>query len=116
MVAYATIAELEAFTGQPAPVDAQRLLNRASTTVAYHVRAWVRTDPTTGLPLEHVDTIRDAVCAQVEYWVATSEQVDIAQQHQASNTAQGARMEPETPLAPRAHRILANAGLRNPST
>ncbi len=108
-VAYATPADLQAFTGRPNPPQVARLLERASTTVAYYVRAYIRTDRTTGQPLERAAAIRDAVCAQVEFWMSASERVDIRQWE--GPPAEGK----EHPLAHRAHLILSNAGLLNPT-
>lgn len=111
-MAYATAADLAAYTGKPAPPDADRLLERASVTVAYGITRYVRTDDA-GNPTEHVATIRDAVCAQVEYWVTTSERVDITQD--LEEPASPGRWQWDNPLAPRAARILGLAGLRNPA-
>ncbi len=75
---YVTAAEPATFTGKPAPPDAARVLERASVTVPYGIPRYVPTDDA-GNPTAHADTIRDAVCAQVEYWVTTSERVNITQ-------------------------------------
>lgn len=102
MTAYATVPQYEQYAGRPSPDDIERLLERASTTVAHAIRVYVGVDDN-GQPAKHVDTIRDAVCAQVEYWIATSERVDITDDAE------------DPPLAPRAERLLATAGLRNPT-
>lgn len=102
-MAYATEADLVAFTGKPAPTGAARLLERASTTVAGAIRAYVGLTPE-GQPARHAAVIRDAVCAQVEYWAAVSERVDVA--GEAEDTPR---------LAPRAEALLSGAGLRNPA-
>ncbi len=107
-IAYATVPELETYLGRAVPAGAARLLERASATVAFNIRAFVPTD-VLGQPTQHRATIRDAVCAQVEYWLITSERVDITQW--AGSEKEGE----EHPLAPRADRFLSNAGLRNPT-
>ncbi len=90
---YATLADLEAWYGCPVPANAKPLLELASATVARHLRIRVATDEH-GAPTEHQDTLRDATCAQLEWMSAT----DAA--------------ESEC-LAPRADRILTQAGLRS---
>lgn len=107
-MAYATIAELDAWLGRPAPLDqAPRLLERASTVVAYHVRTPVATDTTTGMPTDPDQrlSISQATCAQVEAWLASSEQGDIVDC--------GDNDKPAPPIARRALRILHQHGLTN---
>ncbi|WAL93997.1 hypothetical protein [Streptomyces sp. Je 1-369] len=67
---YATTAELEAFTGQPAPANAPRLLARASRLVSAATKAAIYDTDPAGYP---TDTdiraaFRDATCAQVAEW------------------------------------------------
>ena len=70
-MAYATTDELEVWMGRPAPDEAEILLARASTVVAYHVRRAVTTDDTTGLAIDttDADALRDATSAQVQQWL-----------------------------------------------
>jgi hypothetical protein len=74
-MALATIAQLDAWLGRPAPADASRLLDRASEVVAGAVRVKVATDDTTGLPTDPTtaQTLADATCAQVESWLDDGE-------------------------------------------
>lgn len=67
---YATPEELEAFTGQPAPEGAGRLLARASRLVDRAMVAAVYETDASGYPAaEDVrEGLRDAVCAQVAVW------------------------------------------------
>lgn len=67
---YATVEELEEFTGQPAPANAARLLARASRLVDRALIAAVYDTDTAGYPqAPEVRTgLRDAVCAQVGVW------------------------------------------------
>ncbi|MFP8960033.1 hypothetical protein ACLIYP_05590 [Streptomyces nanhaiensis] len=64
---YATTAELEAFTGEPAPAGAERLLARASRLVDRAMRSAVYETDASGYPSddEVLAGFRDAVCAHV---------------------------------------------------
>ena len=116
--AYATVAELTEFTGTQAPAQAIRLLTRASEVLDDHVITRYDVD-TDGLPTDS-DTaaaLRDAACAQVEYWAEVGEDHDIGS---LFNRAAGlghlslGALPPELGARPR--RILAVAGLLNPAT
>ncbi|MFH8792197.1 hypothetical protein [Streptomyces sp. NPDC017941] len=67
---YATTAELEAFTGQPAPANAPRLLSRASRLVSAATKAALYDTDPAGYPTdtEIRDAFREATCAQVAEW------------------------------------------------
>lgn len=104
MPAYATVVELEQFLLKPSPKQATRLLERASTLVAWYIRVPVTVDAQ-GQPTEYKTVIRDAVCAQVEYWMSAGEQADIVRW----SGQEGEQAQP--PLGPRTARILLNAGL-----
>ncbi|GAA2825347.1 hypothetical protein RMN57_13240 [Kitasatospora sp. CM 4170] len=69
---YANPDDLTAYTGQPAPADATRLLTRASQMLDSQVlrACWYVADPTTGMPTDSLvlAAFRDAACAQVEWW------------------------------------------------
>ncbi|WP_228974950.1 hypothetical protein [Streptomyces sp. DH12] len=67
---YATTAELEAYTGQPAPDNAERLLARASRLVDRAMVAAIYDVDASGYPSDPDvrEGFRDAVCAQVEVW------------------------------------------------
>lgn len=119
---YATPEQLTAWTGQPAPADAERLLRRASEDVdASLLTAVYRTDPA-GMPTDPivVEALADAACAQVEYQQATGDDGTgaVAQWDTVSigPVSLGGRKGPvraagDVDLAPRAGRALARAGL-----
>lgn len=75
MITYATEADLTTWLGSGAdvPNNAASLLRHASLLVGRAVRtARYRADTATGLPVdEHlVDALRDATCAQAQFWAA----------------------------------------------
>lgn len=115
-MAYATAVDLAAWTGQAAPPDADRLLERASTLVDSRITTWYPADET-GLPTELTvsDALSDAVCAQVEYWqTGGGEQDDIL--GPAASSDVGALSITESwsdRLAPRTFDRLRLAGLIN---
>lgn len=67
---FATPAEYEAFTGQPAPANVDRLLARASRLVSAATKAALYDTDPAGYPTDTDirDALRDAVCAQVGEW------------------------------------------------
>ncbi|MFD8611076.1 hypothetical protein [Streptomyces sp. NPDC059631] len=68
---YATPDQLAAYTGQPAPADAERLLTRATRFLDQNVlkACWYDTDDD-GMPTapELRDALQEAVCIQVAWW------------------------------------------------
>ncbi len=124
MRAYATGEQLADYTGAPQPVDAARLLARASELVNDHTLTAVYDIDTDGNPTRSdvVDALRKAVCAQVEFWVASDEEDDILGPLQgmssgATQQQYGAGENRATPmyLAPRAARHLRAGGLMSAS-
>lgn len=114
MKAYANAADLTAWLGATAPADADRLLARASAVVEERVLTGYTADAD-GNP---VDTdlqawLRDAACAQVEFWMLVTEQHDIAGIGGNLSVEGMSHALPGT-CAPRALRILDEAGLRSP--
>lgn len=114
--AYATEAELTAFVGS-AVSDGARLLERASELVDSHVVATYDVDSSTDLPTDTdvAAALRDATCAQVEFWVEVGEDHDIS--GMAGRDVSIGRLSIDKlpdELAPRARRFLANAGLLHP--
>ncbi|MCG7524938.1 hypothetical protein MHW47_10880 [Streptomyces sp. OfavH-34-F] len=119
---YATPEQLAAWTGTPAPADAERLLARASSDIdAALIRAVYCTNDA-GMPTDPavVQALTDAVCAQVEYQLATGDDGTGASGRWGSVSigpvSLGDRRDaPQAPggldLAPRAHRALMLAGL-----
>ncbi|MEV1079873.1 hypothetical protein AB0I98_16750 [Streptomyces sp. NPDC050211] len=67
---FATPADYEAFTGQPAPANATRLLARASRLVTRATKAAIYDTDSAGYPSDPDvrDAFRDATCAQVAEW------------------------------------------------
>lgn len=67
---FATVEQLEAYTGQPAPDNAARLLARASRLVSRETKAALYDVDSAGYPSDTDirDAFRDATCAQVDVW------------------------------------------------
>lgn len=72
MLTYATAADVESWTGLPAPDDAIPLIRNASLLVGRACRNDRYAVTPAGFPSDDsvVDAMRDATCAQVELWVA----------------------------------------------
>lgn len=124
---YATREQLEAWTGQPAPPDAERLLARASQDVDDALRAALYDTDDDGMPTapEVAEALADATCAQIEYQRAAFDDgtgaagrfnsVSIGSVSLSTSrtgrsetgSGQGASID----LAPRASRALRRAGL-----
>ena len=118
-MAYADIADLETYLAQSAPdapseAVATRMLARASELIDDHIRTAIYPHDTDGLPTEsvHQDALRDAVCAQVEFWFAGDEEDDVLGPVKdiSFGTVKATPADVLT-LAPRAARILRNADL-----
>lgn len=113
MDAYASEADLTAWLPSGTVVaDAERLLRRASELLDDTVRLPFAAD-SDGIPTdtEIAAALRDACCAQVEQWLEVGEANDVdgrAGTHVAVAGFSGVRAPK---LAPRAARILRNAGL-----
>lgn len=114
---HATVDELEIYLGVSAPPDAERLLQRATDLIDGYVFGMYEIDSVTDLPTEtRVRTgLRDAVCAQVEWWQLTGDEADVLSGHTTvsmvgSLTTSGRRRR----LAPRAQDYLQGAGLLQP--
>lgn len=80
MAVYATADELATYTGQAAPADADRLLTRASELIDEVTRgraadAWA--DPLPDPVSDDQAALRDATCAQVEFWMSLGEEHDV---------------------------------------
>ncbi|MGI5350213.1 hypothetical protein ACQEU8_36580 [Streptomyces sp. CA-250714] len=119
---YATPEQLSAWTGQPAPPGAERLLARASEDVDDALLAALYATDAAGMPT-HPDTVQalaDATCAQVEYQLATGDDGTGAAGRwdsvsigpvSLSGRKDGPTAAGDVGLAPRAHRALRRAGL-----
>lgn len=114
-VAHATVAELEDWLGAGRTVEEpERLLLRASELVDEHVLAAFDVVVATGLAADPIVAggLRDAVCAQVEYWAEVGEDHDIIGLPADTSLSVGFSMSRQPPvLAQRARRILVGAGL-----
>lgn len=119
---YATPEQLAAWTGQPAPPGAERLLARASEDVDDALLTALYATDSTGMPTEAkvAAALADAACAQVEYQAATGDDgTGAAGKWDAVSIGpvalSGRKQAPTGPgevdLAPRAHRALTRAGL-----
>ncbi|CAL9529055.1 hypothetical protein [Streptomyces sp. enrichment culture] len=119
---YATPEQLTAWTGQPAPPGAERMLARASEDVDDALVSAVYDTDTAGMPTDPaiVQALADAVCAQVEYQHATGDDGTGAAGRWDSVSIgpvslSGRKDTPaaagDVDLAPRAHRALRRAGL-----
>ena len=124
MTTYATVEQLAADPWGLAPAGAARLLVRASEVIDQALRTAVYdVDAVTGAPTNAavIQVLADATCAQVEFWETGDEEDDIlgpvdsvslAGMSMLFNDRRGDRESP-TYLAPRAHRILVNNGMRD---
>lgn len=83
---YATTADLANYLYGPPPDGAQRMLARASRRIGDLIRCSVYdADTVTGMPTDAtiLAAVRDATCAQVEWWVATGDEIGAASQMQS---------------------------------
>ena len=118
MAAYATNADLATWLGAEAPSDSARLLARASTAVDTFLIGVQYVTDDNQMPTDAVviQAMNDATCAQVEFWLATHDELgeqDLDFKRQAPDG--GAILE-RTPsrrprLCPRAREILQLAFL-----
>ena len=126
MTTYATVVQLAAQPWGLTPADAARLLVRASEVIDQALRTAIYAVDDAGAPTDVavIAALVGATCAQVEFWETGDEEDDILGpvqgislagmqiQYGGSGVVSGGRVSP-TYLAPRAHRILVNAGLRD---
>jgi hypothetical protein len=113
VTAYATADELATYTGAAAPADADRQLLRASELIDEVVghsaaAAWANPLPD---PITIAQAaLRDAACAQVEFWSSFGEDHDV--EGVRGSVRVGAVSIDRLPddLAPRAYRALRNGG------
>jgi len=116
---YATSADLTSWTGEQAPVDADRLLRNAALDINYALRGSLYVvDSSSRMPTDPVviAALRDACCAQVEWWLVTNDEVgEFDLYHQINAADQGLQVSRapgrRARLAPRAFEILQLAGL-----
>jgi hypothetical protein len=115
---YATEAQLAEWLPSGTSVtDAARLLRRASEVLdSFAVASWTIVEET-GLPSETTiaTPLAEACCAQVEFWLEVGEEHDLTGLAGSGVAVGNLRVDHLPPeLAPRAARILANAGLLSP--
>ena len=123
-LSYATVEQLAADPWGLTPLDAARLLVRASEVIDQALRTAIYDiDPITLAPKDPAvaQVFADATCAQVEFWETGDEEDDIlgpvddislGGMRMMFSARSGLRQSP-TYLAPRAHRILENNGMRD---
>lgn len=121
-MAYATSSDFTSYTGQAATGDTDRQLQRASDQIDDRlIGAFYATD-TTGLPTDvnQIAGLKNATCAQVEYWIATGDELGLSEQYQVMSIGsvtlnkggKSAAIKPRDPiLCPRAIGELRRAAL-----
>ncbi len=114
-VPFASRADLASWLGADAPAQAERLLERAAELLDERVTVPFDVDTATQLPTDAdvAAALRDASCAQVEYWLELGEEVDIIGQR-GRIVVSGFQGEAPGRLAPRAKTILARESLVSP--
>jgi hypothetical protein len=114
--AYATPADLAAWLETDPPADADRLLRRASDLLDATVYGAYAVDAGTGLPADPAAAaaLRDAACAQVEFWVEVGEAHDLDGGAGSQVSIGGLAMQRPGRPSGRALDLLRMAGLMNP--
>ena len=114
MPAYATAADLSAWVAVDAdiPDDAARMLTRASMLVDQYVRSSYDVDAAgAATDADVAAALRDATCAVVEGWIEAGEENDLDGLAGTQMGVPGYSGPRAVALAPRAYRLLAQAGL-----
>lgn len=112
MPSYATEAELVAYLPVGIEVsDADRLLARASELLDSVVTAYFEVDGDLPVDVVIAGAMRDAACAQVEFWLEVGEEHDVTGLRGSVSIGQLQIEQLPATLAPRAKRILGAAGL-----
>ena len=112
-VSYATSSDYTTYAGGVAPSDITRLLLRASELIDSKVTTSFLVNTGTSLPSDATvaAALRDATCAQVEFWQEVSEGNDIDGLAGTQITVSGFTGKRAPRLAPRALDILRQYGL-----
>lgn len=117
VVQFATPAELEQYLGQqyPLPAEPDRVLQRASEVIEQASfgaagRSWFVVDVDHPED-QYIRAIRDAVCAQVEFWMETGEEFDVGGLQGAIGISRLQISKLPDRLGVRAYRHLRNVGL-----
>lgn len=110
--AYATAEDLAAWLGKDAPAGADRLLTRASALLDGVAYVSFAVDES-GLPSDAgvAATLRDAACAQVEFWIEVGEEHDVDGGAGSLVSVGGLSLQRPTRLADRALDALRTGGL-----
>jgi hypothetical protein len=126
---YATLADLTAYVPagtapMPTEPEATRVLTSASKVIDRAAMCGIYQTDTTGYPTDTAvrQAFRDATCAQVEWWIATGDEIGMSGQYQhvsigsVSLQRGGGRMggsagTPGQELAPKAETELRDGGV-----
>lgn len=110
---HATLPELETYLGEAPPASGERLLQRATELIDTHVFGYYEIDPVTELPTETkvIEALRDATCAQVEYWLATGDEKEATARFKHPGIGSLNLVTTGVRVAPRAQDALRRAGL-----
>lgn len=107
MPAHATVAEVLNYLDEVSNSDVtDRIILRASELV--DERTLGNAD---AADAEHIEAVKNAVCAQVEYWLHMDESVDVVGSTAKPSLGSFSMGGTVATLAPRAKRYLFNAGL-----
>lgn len=113
MSQHATAEELATWLGEDAPENATQLLRRASNLIdAIVVAPYAKLTDGTIIDTNVANALRDAACAQAEWWMKTGDAEEASARFQSSGkgisvTSTGRR------LAPQAEDVLFTGGLLN---
>ena len=112
MTVYASEAELETYLGEDAPPKAAKLLRDASSLIdSIIVGGYIVTGGV--IETKAKDALRDATCAQVEWWVEAGDPSDSMHKFDSVSTGSFSATPSGRRLAPRAADHLFNGGLLN---
>jgi len=106
----ATTTDLQTYLGlTPLPDDPDRLLTRAAEAIN-----WAVLGRTEGATDTVVDLVKQAICAQVEYWMQVDESVDVVGAPKSLRVfgSMDLTIDPNV-IGPRARRYLLMSGLIN---
>lgn len=113
MAPHATLAQLETYLGEVPPASGARLLQRATELIDTHVFGYYEIDSVTELPTETkvIEALRDATCAQVEWWLATGDEKEATSRFKHPGIGSLNLVSTGRRIAPRAVDHLKSAGL-----
>ena len=122
MTAYATATDYATYTGQAATADTPRLLQRASDLIDARLLGAIYMTDVNGVPTDanQILAFNNAICAQVEYWVTTGDELGLSEQFEImrigsvvlNKGGKSSAAKARTPIiAPRAMDELERGGL-----